>query len=183
MRQLSVFSTAFGPRPGAIVPTTKTGGVSSGNVSTLMRGVTTAANTTSAMAAMSTAMGLRRARPVMGAPGSRPRRSADGATRSASSRSRPDGGLADQLALPVHRPRGGGRLASEGNLFRFDGVAFLQQGAAFADDQALGGPRSIEEQRALGLPFHGPVLLVGHILRHDEQLGLAPAHRGGVQRN
>ena len=43
-----VFSTSLGPRPGACVPTTSTGGVSSGNVSTLMRGVTTNANTTTA---------------------------------------------------------------------------------------------------------------------------------------
>src|SRR5215471_13499078 len=49
MRQVIVFSTSFGPRPEASVPTTSTGGVSSGNVSTAMRGVTTTANTTSAI--------------------------------------------------------------------------------------------------------------------------------------
>ena len=54
-----VFSTSFGPRPGASVPMTSTGGVSSGKVSTLIRGVTTAANTTSAMHIMSTAIGFR----------------------------------------------------------------------------------------------------------------------------
>src|SRR3569833_4572283 len=153
MRQLSVFSTSFGPRPGASEPTTRTGGVSSGNVSTLMRGVTTAANTTSAMAAISTAMGLRRARPVMGAPGSGPGGSADGAPRTASSLFRPDSGLADELALPGQRSRGCGRLAGAGDLFRLDGVPFLQQSAAFADDQRPGSQRAIQEQRFFGFFF------------------------------
>src|SRR6201747_2816985 len=49
MRQVMVFSTSWGPSPGARVPTTSTGGVSSGKVSTLSRGVTTAANTTRPM--------------------------------------------------------------------------------------------------------------------------------------
>src|SRR5664279_4133574 len=49
-RQVMVFSTSLGPRPGASVPTTSTGGVSSGKVSTLMRGVTTMEKTTSAIA-------------------------------------------------------------------------------------------------------------------------------------
>src|SRR5579859_7464669 len=57
-RQVIVFSTSFGPSPGASVPTTSTGGVSSGKVSTAMRGVTTALNTTRAIDAISTAMGL-----------------------------------------------------------------------------------------------------------------------------
>src|SRR5450432_160486 len=70
MRQVIVFSTSFGPRPGTRVPTTSTGGVSSGNVSTLIRGVTTRANTTSPMQIIKTAMGFLSARPVMERPGS-----------------------------------------------------------------------------------------------------------------
>src|ERR1700690_3091647 len=58
MRQVIVFSTSLGPRPGANVPTTSTGGVSSGNVSTLMRGVTTRANTTSPTQIMRIAIGF-----------------------------------------------------------------------------------------------------------------------------
>src|SRR3954469_10927093 len=58
MRQVMVFSTSLGPSPGASVPTTKTGGVNSGKVSTLIRGVTTAANTTSPRQSISTAIGL-----------------------------------------------------------------------------------------------------------------------------
>src|SRR5215471_8428216 len=58
IRQVIVFSTSLGPRPGASVPTTRTGGVSSGNVSTLIRGVTTAAKTTSANDTIKTAMGF-----------------------------------------------------------------------------------------------------------------------------
>ena len=50
--------------PGASVPMTSTGGVSSGNVSTLIRGVTTPAKTTSAMQSIRTAIGLRSERPV-----------------------------------------------------------------------------------------------------------------------
>src|SRR5437763_11310878 len=49
MRQVMVFSTSLGPSPGASVPTTSTGGVNSGKVSTDRRGVTTSANTTSPM--------------------------------------------------------------------------------------------------------------------------------------
>src|SRR5450759_492879 len=64
MRQVIVFSTSLGPSPGAKVPTTSTGGVSSGNVSTLMRGVTTRAKTTSPTQIIRIAMGLRRDRPV-----------------------------------------------------------------------------------------------------------------------
>ena len=45
----------------------RTGGVSSGKVSTLIRGVTTPAKTISAMQIISTAMGLRRERPVIAA--------------------------------------------------------------------------------------------------------------------
>ena len=59
-----VFSTSFGPSPGASVPMISTGGVSSGNVSTLIRGVTTAAKTTRPMQSISTAIGLRSDRPV-----------------------------------------------------------------------------------------------------------------------
>ena len=55
---MSVFSTSFGPSPGASVPMTSTGGVSSGKVSTLMRGVTTPAKTTSAMQIIRIAIGL-----------------------------------------------------------------------------------------------------------------------------
>src|SRR4051812_32568566 len=58
MRQVMVFSTSLGPSPGASVPTTRTGGVSSGNVSTLIRGVTTAANTTSPMQIIRIAIGF-----------------------------------------------------------------------------------------------------------------------------
>src|SRR5579863_8170317 len=65
-RQLIVFSTSFGPSPGASVPTMSTGGVSSGKVSTLMRGVTTHAKTTRAMHTIKIAMGLRRERDVIG---------------------------------------------------------------------------------------------------------------------
>ena len=54
-----VFSTSFGPRPGARVPMMSTGGVSSGNVSTLIRGVTTPAKTTSPMQIIRTAIGFR----------------------------------------------------------------------------------------------------------------------------
>ena len=61
---MSVFSTSFGPRPGASVPMTSTGGVSSGKVSTLMRGVTTPAKTMSAMQTIRIAIGLRSERPV-----------------------------------------------------------------------------------------------------------------------
>src|SRR5512143_3924582 len=57
IRQVMVFSTSLGPRPGASVPTTSTGGVNSGKVSTLMRGVTTAANTTTPMQTIKTATG------------------------------------------------------------------------------------------------------------------------------
>src|SRR5690349_5709304 len=67
-RHVSVFSTSFGPRPGACVPTTRTGGVSSGNVSTLMRGVTTHANTTSPMQIMRIAIGFRSERAVTASP-------------------------------------------------------------------------------------------------------------------
>src|SRR5262245_12216518 len=58
MRQVIVFSTSFGPRPGASVPTTSTGGVSSGNVSTAMRGVTTTEKTTRPMHTIAVAMGF-----------------------------------------------------------------------------------------------------------------------------
>src|SRR4051812_19656249 len=58
MRQVMVFSTSLGPSPGASVPTTSTGGVSSGKVSTGMRGVTTAANTTSPMQIIRIAIGF-----------------------------------------------------------------------------------------------------------------------------
>src|SRR6476646_9284089 len=61
MRQVIVFSMSFGPSPGASVPTTSTGGVNSGNVSTLIRGVTTAANTTSPMQIIKIAIGFLRA--------------------------------------------------------------------------------------------------------------------------
>src|SRR3954470_20015556 len=64
IRQVMVFSTSFGPSPGASVPTTSTGGVSSGKVSTLMRGVTTAANTSKPTQSMKIAMGFRSARRV-----------------------------------------------------------------------------------------------------------------------
>ena len=64
MRQVIVFSTSLGPSPGARVPTTSTGGVSSGNVSTGMRGVTTAENTTSPMQIIKIAIGFLRARRV-----------------------------------------------------------------------------------------------------------------------
>src|SRR3954467_8098769 len=67
MRQVMVFSTSFGPRPGASVPTTSTGGVSSGKVSTDMRGVTTAANATSPMQIIRIAIGLRSASEVTAA--------------------------------------------------------------------------------------------------------------------
>ena len=70
MRQVMVFSMSRAPRPGTWVPMTSTGGVSSGKVSTAMRGVTTPANTTSAMQIISTAMGLRSESAVIGpAPG------------------------------------------------------------------------------------------------------------------
>src|SRR5436305_750432 len=59
MRQVMVFSTSLGPRPGASVPTTSTGGVSSGKVSTDMRGATTHAKTTSPTQIMRIAIGLR----------------------------------------------------------------------------------------------------------------------------
>src|SRR3954465_11155518 len=67
MRQVMVFSTSFGPSPGASVPTTSTGGVSSGKVSMLIRGVTTAANTTRPMQIISIAIGLRSASEVTAA--------------------------------------------------------------------------------------------------------------------
>src|SRR6185312_7336070 len=63
-RHVMVFSTSLGPRPGACVPTTSTGGVSSGKVSTLMRGVTTKAKTVSPRHTISTAIGLRSASAV-----------------------------------------------------------------------------------------------------------------------
>src|SRR5512138_3424244 len=64
-RQVMVFSTSLVPRPGACVPTTSTGGVSSGKVSTLIRGVTTAANTITPTHAIRTAIGLRSASAVI----------------------------------------------------------------------------------------------------------------------
>ena len=64
-RHDTVFSTSFGPRPGARVPMMSTGGVSSGNVSTLIRGVTTPAKTTSPMQIIRTAIGFRRASAVI----------------------------------------------------------------------------------------------------------------------
>ena len=66
-RQLIVFSTSFGPRPGQRVPMMSTGGVSSGKVSTLMRGVTTAANTTRPTQIIRMAIGFRSEREVTGA--------------------------------------------------------------------------------------------------------------------
>ena len=66
MRQVMVFSTSFGPSPGASVPTTNTGGVSSGKVSTDIRGVTTNAKTTSPTQIMRIAIGLRSASDVTG---------------------------------------------------------------------------------------------------------------------
>ena len=75
-RQETVFSTSFGPSPGASVPMISTGGVSSGKVSTLMRGVTTPANTTRPMQIINTAIGFLSARPVtVCSPWSLPRRS------------------------------------------------------------------------------------------------------------
>ena len=79
MRQVIVFSTSLGPRPGASVPTTSTGGVSSGTVSTLMRGVTTSAKTTRPMQIIRMAIGFLSDRPVTAAhprsePGRRHRR-------------------------------------------------------------------------------------------------------------
>src|SRR3569623_1882226 len=127
MRQLKVFSTSLGPRPGAIVPTTSTGGVNSGNVSTLMRGVTTAANTTSAMATINTAMGLRRARPVTRAPASG-RRPAD-ASSGASSLLHRDGCLPGGLTAGLCCAAGRGRRTG-GDFLSLHGVAVLQQGAA-----------------------------------------------------
>src|SRR6185369_5358785 len=73
MRQVIVFSTSFGPSPGASVPTTRTGGVNSGNVSTLMRGVTTAANTTRPTQIIRIAMGFLSAKRVTAEPPWRPR--------------------------------------------------------------------------------------------------------------
>ena len=58
MRQVIVFSTSFGPSPGACVPTTSTGGVSSGKVSIAMRGVTTNENTQNAIEIMRIAIGF-----------------------------------------------------------------------------------------------------------------------------
>src|SRR6202142_959908 len=68
MRQVMVFSTSFGPSPGAKVPTTSTGGVSSGNVSTLIRGVTTKAKTTSPTQIIRIAIGFLSASPVTAGP-------------------------------------------------------------------------------------------------------------------
>src|SRR4051812_7070337 len=104
-----VFSTSFGPRPGACVPMTNTGGVSSGNVSTLIRGVTTNANTTRAMAIISTAMGFCKASLVMRRLGMR---------RLMRLRGCPGGGI-DPVA-----PRGAAH----------DLIAFLQQGTALDHD-------------------------------------------------
>jgi len=62
-----VFSTSFAPRPGESVPMMSTGGVSSGKVSTAMRGVTTREKTTSPTQIIRMAMGLRSASAVTAA--------------------------------------------------------------------------------------------------------------------
>src|SRR5579871_69310 len=60
-----VLSTSSGARPGQSVPMTSTGGVNWGNVSTLIRGVTTPAKTTTAMQSIRIAIGFRSANAVM----------------------------------------------------------------------------------------------------------------------
>src|SRR3569623_1673933 len=132
MRQLSVFSTSLGPRPGALVPTTSTGGVSSGNVSTLMRGVTTTANTTSAMAAINTAMGLRNARPVTGGPPRPEKDGIDGAPPAGSSLLRRGGGLTGQQAGRLGRVGRAERRSRDRHQLRFARLTVLERGRALA---------------------------------------------------
>ena len=108
------------PSPGASVPMMSTGGVSSGNVSTLMRGVTTPAKTTSPTQSIRTAIGLR----------------SDSAGHGCSAALRRCAAGADWRA---RRERG---------FLRGDAVAVGEQRAPLGDDARARRERGLEEQVA-----------------------------------
>src|SRR5579864_6037311 len=153
MRQVMVFSTSLGPRPGACVPTTRTGGVSSGKVSTLRRGITWAANTTKAMETIRIAIGLRRDRWVTGLC---------------------SGGSAWRLGGSVAQGGSGGGLGD-------DLVALLQLGAAVEHDPRAGGEGRVQEELPPALSKSRPRGPLRRVARAHPAGGLRPrnATRGG----
>src|SRR5579862_180373 len=179
MRQVSVFSTSLGPRPGAIVPTTRTGGVSSGNVSTLMRGVTTTAKTTSAIAAIRMAMGFRRDRPVMSGPPS-----GSSATKRSSCLSR-DVRSPWISASPASRCRHDGHLSGGelGRLLGVDAVAILEDRPPLRHHRAPGSKGPVDEERTTRLAQDRHGLRVSDLVRDEEHIGLAAPNGRCIERD
>src|SRR5581483_7480097 len=181
MRHVSVFSTSFGPSPGAMVPTTRTGGVSSGNVSTLILGVTTAAKTTTAMETIKIATGFFRDSHVTLDPPAACNAST-GPESSATPWCRSVGEGSRGAVRRWHRSGRRARLRLR-SLFRGDLVPVLQQRASLRHDPGARSEGRIEVHRAPGFSFDGDGLRMREIAFDDEQAGFRPAEGCRIQWN